>query len=274
MLNTVRFVNLSCAATVLGVTATVLGLTMSGQALAQDWYTGHNRNLQPPAISTNSYQTPGEENWIVAVDASLSGTSRLSSFGDLSATFAALGNLTETGTRFRIEGLSGNYAYIPNTIPREVIRAKQTAGTASFGYQWMGHDTTLALYMGAIIQTVSLSVADTNNGVVGNRVGMKVSAEAYTHPNAQTMAFGYASYSSLNSSYYTRLKYGWAIGENTYVGPEISALGDAQSRQLRLGVHMTGLRVASMQLGLSGGFMNDRALGNGVYGILDARVGF
>lgn len=262
MLNKLRFVTLCFAA------------TLANQASAQDWYTGHNKNLQPPAISQNSYQAPGEENWIVAVDASLSGTSRLSSFGDLSATFAALGNLTETGTRFRVEGLRGNYAYIPDTTPRQVIRAQQNAGTASFGYQWMSRDTTLAVYMGAIIQSVSLSVPDTNNGVVGNRVGMKVSAEAYTHPNSQTMAFAYGSYSSLNSSYYTRLKYGWAIGEHTYIGPEISALGDAQSRQLRLGAHVTGLRFASMQLGLSGGFMNDRALGNGVYGILDARLGF
>ena len=183
-----------------------------------------------------------------------------------------MGTLKTSGARVRVDALTGNYSY--ETASKVKVESHQQAGSAMVGYEWIGRNTTAAVYVGAAAQSVSLSVPDPANTVVGTGVGLKISGEFYSRPTANTMVSGYASYSTLHSAYYSRLKYGWAVLDDTFVGPEVSFLGDALYRQIRAGVHITGFRVGSLQFGVSGGFLKDMKQGSGAYGILDARIGF
>ena len=81
-------------------------------------------------------------------------------------------------------------------------------------------------------------------------------------------------YSTNNSAYYGRLKFGMAFAERVYVGPEVVALGDNFFQQFRVGGHLSGLQFGAIQMGVSAGFLADRVRGAGVYGILESRVTF
>jgi hypothetical protein len=248
----------------------------AGQACAADWYTGRPGGSSRAAASAGPAgqgQETSEDNWIVAVDASLTATSTNSVFGNLVGTFAAMGTLKQSGLRLRVDALAGSYDY-QATGPARTIHSTQQAGSALIGYEWVARNTTAAIYVGAAAQDVSLSAPDPLNSVVGASVGVKISGEFYTRPTPVTMASGYASWSSMHNAYYTRLKYGWAVLDDTFMGPEISFLGDDLYSQIRLGVHLTGFRVAALQFGISGGYVRDFKTGSGGYGILDARLGF
>jgi hypothetical protein len=245
----------------------------ASQAQAADWYTGRAGGSSAPTASPSGAATSGEDNWIVAVDASLTATSTNSVFGDLVGTFAAVGTLKQSGVRVRVDALAGSYDY-QATAPTRTIHTTQQAGSALIGYEWVQRNTTAAIYVGAAAQDVSLSAPDPKNSVVGSSVGVKISGEFYTRPTPTTMASGYASYSTMHNAYYTRLKYGWEILDDTFMGPEISLLGDDLYRQVRFGAHITGFRVGSMQFGISGGYVKDYKTGSGAYGIVDARLGF
>ena len=51
-----------------------------------------------------------------------------------------------------------------------------------------------------------------------------------------------AYYSTVDNSYYTRLKFGVELADYVYVGPEALALGDDYFSQGRVGAHFTGLK--------------------------------
>ena len=89
-----------------------------------------------------------------------------------------------------------------------------------------------------------------------------------------TMFAGVASFSTMHSAYYSRLKAGYAIAPQIYVGPEAIFMGDDFFRQWRIGLHMTGAKFSMLQLGASAGVLVDKVRGSGLYGILDARLGF
>ena len=257
----------------------VMAASAAGDAVAADWFTGRGSAAAPSdsgSIFATSpvASTPNDDNWIVAVDSSVSGTSQNSLFGNVVGTFAATGHLKQTGARVRVDALAGSYSYKTTTAPIQSIRSTQMAGSGLVGYEWVSRNTTAAIYVGVAAQNVSLSTPDPLNKVQGTSIGAKISGEFYTRPSQNTMASGYASYTTLHNSYYTRLKYGWAILDDTYVGPEVAVLGDALYRQIRAGVHITGFKVAGLQFGISGGYVRDFKTGSGFYGILDARFGF
>src|SRR3954452_23511811 len=80
-------------ATRLGVVAAIaLAAVFAGtEARATDWYTG--AAPPPPAGHTGAAPPPPDENWIVAVDPSISFTTKSSRFEGVSGTFAATDTL-------------------------------------------------------------------------------------------------------------------------------------------------------------------------------------
>ncbi len=181
----------------------VMAAAATGDASAADWYTGRGNSSAPVAQESGSLfssEPAGEENWIVAVDSSVSATSKGSLFGNVVGTFAATGNLKQTGARVRVDALAGTYNYNTVTAPPQSIRSQQMAGSGMIGYEWVSRNTTAAVYIGAAAQNVSLSAADPKNKVVGTGIGAKISAEFYSRLTQNSMASGYVSFSTLHSS--------------------------------------------------------------------------
>ncbi len=229
-------------------------------AFAADWYTG----AKPQAPT---------DDWIVAVDASTDITTQGSYFGDINATAAPVGTLSQSGVRLRANGLGGVYSYY-STDDRQTIHGTQESGAALVGYEWVSPATVFAAYIGADIRNNTLSRVDPGNSVVGTSVGAKGQFEFYTKPSPLTMVAANASFATDKTAYFARLRGGTLIGPDLYVGPEFVALGDAFFNQERVGAHITGLRAGPIQVAFAAGYLHDRVRGSGGYATVDARVGF
>jgi hypothetical protein len=237
------------------------GLLPAGGAGAVDWYTGDKTS--EPDYSPS-----------IVLDASGS-FAKKSEFGAVAVTGALDGNLRQSGFLGRAEFIGGAYRYDATTagVSRR-IEAAQVAAGALIGYNWVAPNWTFALLGGAQVVDTHLTPFDANNVTHGTHVGGKIVGEFYGNPTDKTMFSGYASYGTANSDYYSRFKAGYALARNVFIGPEFLALGDRFYTEYRAGLHLTGVSLGALALGLSGGFTSNRVTGSGGYAIVDARIGF
>ncbi len=235
-------------------------LCTATSAWGADWYTG----AKQPA--------PGED-WVVAVDAAVDVTTQGSYFGDLQITAAPGGTLSTSGFRARVEGLTGRYQYFA-TDTNQTVHGTQDSGSALLGYQWISPNLSFMALLGADIRNNQLSIADPQNPVIGTNYGAKGQLELFATPTPTTMVSAAASFATNKTAYFTRLRYGYLIAPELYIGPEVLVLGDAFFNQERIGVHLTGLSAGPIRFAFAAGYLNDRVRGSGGYGTFSARVGF
>ncbi len=237
----------------------LLLVASASQAGAADWYTGA------------APQKP-DDDWIVA-STSVDVTSQGSHFGDATVTVAPDGGLQQSGSRVRVDALGGTYSYRSSETGL-TVRGAQESGSILLGYEYVAPDLSVAAYLGADGRNNRLSIADPQNSVVGTTFGMKGSLEFYARTSKLTIVEGYASYESNKNAYFARLRGGYLITPSVYIGPEVAVLGDDFFNQTRIGGHLGGVHMGPVQLALSGGYLYDRVRKSGVYGSLDARLGF
>ncbi len=245
----------------IGHVVCVVALISGVPAKAADWYTGANTNAP-------------QSNFGVAIDASLTGTTKDTLHGGLIGTIAPFSRSDETGMRLRIGGLAGSYKYLSVTPGVGNVTGRETSGSILGGYEWVMPNMTFAVYGGLEVQNRTLSKLDPSNSVVGTSFGFKTSVDFYSNPTSYTMVSGNFTYSTNNNAYYSRLKAGMAVMDRVFVGPEMLFLGDNFYGQWRVGAHITGVKLGAVQVGVSGGYVSDRRNGAGAYGILDTRVQF
>lgn len=244
---------------VLVLSATILAGATGAQA--QEWYTGAARTPQNDTRPS------------VAIDLSLTGTQD-TMHGTIIGTIAPFSKLDESGARLRLSGLIGSYSYIASTAGIGRVRGNQASGSFLVGYEWVTRNASLAGYIGGEVANNTTDKIDILNKSVGVAGGLKISADFYANPTDYTMVSGVFSFSTAHKAYYGRLKAGIAIVDRIFIGPEVLFLGDSFYSQWRAGGHITGIQFGALQFGLSGGYVNDRVRGSGIYGILDARITF
>lgn len=236
-------------------------------AQAADWYTG-----APTAED--------RDNWIVSVDASTSFTSTNSVFVNAGATAALGGTMQESGGRMRAEGMVGSYEYTTSATTTPVvaaakkIRADQIEGAALAGYEWVGPDTKIAGFLGLSLRNTTLSAIDPLNQVQGTSFGVKAAIDYYARPSEKIMVAAYGSITTNNKAYFGRVKAGYRVFGDIYVGPELAVLGNDFFKQWRLGAHLSGLQLGPIQASISAGYLADAAQKNGMYTSLDVRTQF
>jgi hypothetical protein len=241
------------------VTVAVL-LAIAGEpAMAADWYTG-------------AAAPKGAEDWIVSLDASTTVTSTNSVFANAGGTAAINGTLRESGARVRVEALAGTYEY--RAASGAKITGDQIEGAAMAGYEWIWREAKLAGYVGLAVRDTSLSAPDPNNQVVGTSFGGKAALDFYARPTEKTMVSAYGSFTSNDKAYFGRVKAGYRVGGDFYVGPEFAVLGNDFYNQWRIGAHLSGLQLGPIQASLSAGYAYDRDQKGGAYGSVDVRAQF
>jgi hypothetical protein len=248
----------------------VFMLASASSAVAADWYTG------APSTSGTSRggSSSGLNSFGAAVDLALTATSNDTLHLALIGTISPFTRMDESGLRLRLGGVTGSYSYIASTAGLGRIRGTQEQGSFMVGYEWVSRTTTVAGFVGGEVRNDKLTPADPTNSVAGTAYGVRGELDFYSKPTSWSLVAGQFVYSSAHSSYYGRMKFGMSVFENIYVGPEVMLLGDSFYSQWRVGGHLTGISFGPMQFGVSAGYSNDRVRGSGVYGILDARVGF
>jgi hypothetical protein len=207
------------------------------------------------------------------VDASTDVSTQSSYFADVVVTGAATGTLSESGMRVRVDGLAGSYSYF-STTDNQTIHGTQESGAVLLGYQWVSPDIAFAAYLGSDIRNNSLSLPDASNSVVGTKAGAKGELEFFARPSQRTMISADASYATNDEAYFARVRAGYLIGRDLYIGPEFVALGDAFFNQERFGAQLTGLSAGPIRFAFAAGYLYDRVRKSGGYTTIDARVGF
>ena len=133
---------------------------------------------------------------------------------------------------------------------------------------------SLGTYVGANVRENTVPSNDSTNSSLGTRVGFKAAVDAYLLPAPATMMSAYGSYSTAYDAYYARFRAGYSLFGFGYLGPEVAVLGDDYYNQTRVGAHLTAMQLGAVQVGVSGGYVWERAYKDGYYGTLELRTGF
>lgn len=106
---------------------------------------------------------------------------------------------------------------------------------------------------------------DIGNAARGAHTGIRVAADLWYEPTAQTMVTGSATLTTIAAAYAMRLAGGWRLLDSVYVGPEAQMFGAFNYRQWRLGIHVTGLTFRALELQAALGYAADSDANRGLY---------
>lgn len=235
----------------------VLIALSSAWAEAADWYTG-----APPGRGT--------DDWIVAIDSSINAATNGSRTASVVGTAALTDTLSQSGARVSVHSLAGEYRA---TNALGSTTGRQVAVALLGGYEWVAPGSSFGAYVGPQARWDDFATRIPGLPAGTGQIGVTGAINFYAKPTETTFAHAFASYSSIRNSYYARARYGWAV-ENVYVGPELTFLGDDTFRQLRIGAHVSGWKIGSLQLGFSAGYAQDAGAQPGAYAAIDIRAGF
>ncbi|MGX7745617.1 cellulose biosynthesis protein BcsS [Rhodopseudomonas parapalustris] len=106
----------------------------------------------------------------------------------------------------------------------------------------------------------------------GSHGGLRIAIEGWAEPTPDTM-LAYSFYATtVASSYGARIAAGWRVLDMFWWGPEMSGSADEFSRQTRLGLHLSGLRIAAMEWSAAAGYVRDSFGRGGVYMRMGAQL--
>ena len=99
----------------------------------------------------------------------------------------------------------------------------------------------------------------------GSHAGLRLALDGWAEPTPDTM-LAYSFYATtVASSYGARIAAGWRVLDMLWWGPEMSGSADEFSRQTRIGLHLSGLRIAAMEWSAAAGYVRDSFGRAGVY---------
>jgi hypothetical protein len=104
-------------------------------------------------------------------------------------------------------------------------------------------------------------------------IGARIAAETWWEP-IRELALSSSFSATTNFNAWTgRSAAGWRVLDQFWAGPEILASGDIDSKQYRVGAHLTGFRLAAFEWSLAAGFVQDSFHRSGVYGRIGVSAG-
>ena len=215
-------------------------------------------------------------------------------YGDLSVTVSPFAPYYESGFKFRFAASDTLYSYPGDLAKTFISKGNDVEVDFLLGYGFQFDRWSLTLFTGpSVIWSRQMPGDGFCPPTELTNVGAKTAVSVYATPTDQTMLYAQAGLSSVNNIYYTQAKAGGALWASIYVGPEVSLTGrvavggvqpladqfspnsfDITIQQWRLGAFVSGLRLGSVVLGVSAGFLNDLQQGNGAYVNTSVRTTF
>lgn len=174
------------------------------------------------------------------------------------------GGLAESGFRFFVKA-GGSQEQTRRHRPHGVTYKAESQ--ALLGYEWRIGDSFLALYAGSDSESEQ-RIESFGPSFVGTRYGARVQADLWIVPTSGMVVQANGYLSSVNGRVWGRVAPGWQIPAGFYLGPEIEAYRERDYRKLRLGLHLTGLRLLGLEWRLSGGWQKTSDRPSAYYGTL------
>ncbi len=164
---------------------------------------------------------------------------------------AIAGGLDASG--FRVLAKIGGAIEPANRAPPRGTAYKSEAQLL-LGYEWRLGDSFVALYAGPDQESEQRDA--TRNPIIRHRFGARLQAELWATPGERIMLQASAYAATLDRRFWGRLAAGWSIAPELYLGPEIEAYQQSRYSKLRLGLHLTGIRLFGLSWRISGGWQN------------------
>lgn len=191
-------------------------------------------------------------------------TSHKSLAGYTGVLYAPTG-MHQSGLRLSAFGLVGRYEYHGGNAG-ELFKGNFYSTDALIGWSHVFRNGAFTLAAGANFQHHRVRPSDPNNSVQGSEWGLKVQADLWVNPTPNTLIYALGSYSTAFDTYYTIGRLGFDVtGRQVFFGPEVGGLGNDRTDQVRVGAHITGIRLGPAKLTVSGGWMHERGEGDGGY---------
>jgi hypothetical protein len=142
-----------------------------------------------------------------------------------------------------------------------IVRAAPLAG-----WRFKQGDFEIKFFAGPELENRVLTPDIATENFRGTRIGARAAAELWWEPVPELMLASAFSASTNAASHSARAAAGWRMVDRFWAGPEISASRDEFSTQVRIGAHLTGLRMADLEWSAAAGYVQDSFHRNGVYG--------
>ncbi|KPF71633.1 hypothetical protein IP69_05540 [Bosea sp. AAP35] len=175
-------------------------------------------------------------------------------FGALGLKKALTGGLASSGFRTMLK-VGGAQEQGRRQRPRSI--AYKSEAQALIGYEWRVSDTFLSLYAGSDYEGEQRE--EPRGTLVTRRYGVRLQGDLWMTPTQTTLLQASAYASTLDRRLWGRIAPGWLVPrgvplEGSYLGPELEAYRAGDYTKIRLGLHLTGLRLFGVVWRLSGGW--------------------
>jgi hypothetical protein len=163
----------------------------------------------------------------------------------------------------------GVYRYVSGGLGNIDVQGRELSAEILPGWRFVRGKLIVTAFLGADFQRHKLLPDDPSAGLRGSYAGARAGFELWYEPTATTMLVADASASTIGPSYSARLAAGWRMLDRFYFGPEVEGFSaDGNYRQLRAGLHITGLRIKSFEWSMGFGWATDSDHHDGAYGKL------
>jgi hypothetical protein len=191
-------------------------------------------------------------------------TSHKSLAGYMGVLYAPMG-MGQSGLRLSAFGLLGQYEYHGGDAG-ELFNGRFVSSDVLVGWSNVFANGAFTLAVGPNFQHHRVRPNDPNNAVQGSEWGFKVQADLWVNPTPRTLIYALGSYSTAFDTYYSIGRLGYDVtGQQLFFGPEVGGLGNDRTDQVRVGAHLTGIKIGAAKVTVSGGWMHERGEGDGGY---------
>jgi hypothetical protein len=165
---------------------------------------------------------------------------------------------------------AGSYQYKSGALDDALVTGTQVTGFLLPGWRFVRDKTFVTVFAGLDLQRHRTSPYDPGSDLNGSHAGIRGTIEIWHEPTPATMAAADATVSSIGPSYAARAAFGWRMADTFYVGPEVGGFASGDDyKQVRAGLHVTGLRYAFVEWTAAAGWAMDSDDRDGFY----ARIG-
>ena len=174
----------------------------------------------------------------------------------------APGGFDDDGLMLKLLLSGGFYRYNAGDLAGKEVVGSEWLMQVLPGWRIKRRGVDLKVFFGPDIERHRLSPGDPGNRLQGTDLGLRIAAELWYEPTPNTMVASDLSLSSIATNSSARLAFGWRICEDMfedgfYVGPETQYFGSDGYRHLRVGLHITNLKLDAYEWSAALGIARD-----------------